>query len=157
MEWRWRARRRRPAGRTGAVGAAALYDRGVRGEAPNAVLIADDEALLQRLIARVLQQDGLEVEVVGDGDAAVAALARQPARFAALVIDARIPPRGATAPLRAALAARPDLGVVVISGSEPDPELARLLGERGATFLAKPFAPAALADALRRALGARAA
>lgn len=119
-----------------------------------AVLVADDEALLQRLIGRVLQQEGFEVVAVGDGDAAVTAVEREPTRFAAVVLDARIPPKGAAAPLCALLALRPDLGVVVISGAEPDAELAVLLRARGAVFLSKPFAPAALAGALRRVVGA---
>jgi DNA-binding NtrC family response regulator len=129
----------------------------VPGEAPTAILVADDEALLQRLIARVLQQDGFEVAAVGDGDAAATAVERQPQRFAALVIDARIPPKGAAGPLRAALTLRPDLGVVVVSGAEPDAELAALVRERGAVFLSKPFAPASLVGALRRALAGGAA
>jgi len=127
----------------------------VPGEKLRAVLVADDEALLQRLMARVLAHDGWESVVVGDGDAAVAALEREPGRFAAAVLDARLPPAGAAVPLRALLARRPELGVVVTSGSEPGRELAALLAGRGGVFLPKPFAPAALTDALRRALTGR--
>jgi DNA-binding NtrC family response regulator len=119
------------------------------------VLVADDEALLQRLIARVLEREGWDTVVVADGDAALAALEREPSRFAALVLDARLPPNGAAAPLRALLALRPELGVVVISGSEPGAELAALLAKQRGVFLAKPFPPTALADALRRALAHR--
>jgi DNA-binding NtrC family response regulator len=103
----------------------------------------------------VLAHDGWESVVVGDGEAAVAALEREPGRFAAAVLDARLPPAGAAAPLRALLDRRPGLGVVVTSGSEPGSELSALLAARGGVFLAKPFAPAALADALRRALAQR--
>jgi CheY-like chemotaxis protein len=124
----------------------------VPGEKLRAVLVADDEALLQRLIARVLEREGWQAVAVSDGDAAVAAVEREPARYCALVLDARLPPSGGAAPLRALLARRPDLGVVVISGLEPEGELAALLAGQRGVFLAKPFAPAALADALRRAL-----
>jgi CheY-like chemotaxis protein len=111
-------------------------------------LVADDEAILQRLVARVLERAGFEVVAVGDGEAAVAAFAREPERFGAVVLDVGMPRGGAEA-LRAILAQRDDVPIVLTSGSDPDPALRSLLAARSGIFLAKPFAPDALLAAVQ--------
>ena len=121
-------------------------------DAPRAVLVADDEAILQRLITRVLERAGLEAVAVGDGDAALEAFEREPQRFAAVIVDVFMPPRGGGELLRKLLERRPDLGFVLTSGAELAPELRALLAERAGVFLGKPFAPEALLAAVRRAL-----
>ncbi len=119
------------------------------------ILVVDDEATLQRLIARVLGRAGFESVAVGDGDAAAAALEKEPDRFGAVVLDGTVPPGGGAEALRALLARKPDLGVVLTSGAELDPPLRALLREYAGVFLAKPFSPDALVDAVRQALGGR--
>jgi DNA-binding NtrC family response regulator len=54
------------------------------------------------------------------------------------------------------LARRPDLGVIVISGVSPNPSLRELLTKWGGVFLAKPFAPDELVQAVEGALKASA-
>jgi two-component system C4-dicarboxylate transport response regulator DctD len=119
-------------------------------EGPRAVLVADDEAILQRLVARVLERAGFEVVTVADGAAAVAVFEREPHRFGAVVLDVGMPRGGAEA-LRAILERRADVPIVLTSGSDPDPSLRALLAARSGIFLAKPFAPDALLAAVRRA------
>lgn len=121
-------------------------------DAPRAVLVADDEVILQRLMTRVLERAGFEALAVGDGDAALEAVEREPGRFALAIVDVCMPPRGGGELLRALLERRPDLGFVLTSGAELAPELRALLAERAGVFLCKPFAPEALLAAVGRAL-----
>jgi two-component system NtrC family response regulator len=122
-----------------------------------AVLVADDEPLLRRLIDRVLRDRGFEVTTVGDGDAAVERItASDGDRFAVAVVDVGMPPHGGAPALEAMLARNPNLGVIVISGVSPDPALRESLTAWGAVFLAKPFAPEELVRAVDEALEASA-
>jgi len=122
------------------------------------VLVADDEPLVRRLIDRVLRDRGFEITAVGDGDAAVERIAAPGGEnLAVAVVDVGMPPHGGAFALRAMLARRPDLGVIVISGVSPDPALRELLTTCGGVFLAKPFAPEELVQAVDDALEASAA
>jgi len=116
----------------------------------SAVLVADDETILHRLLTRVLQRAGFAAVIATDGETAVARLAEAPERFAAVVLDATLPPRGGEAALRALWERRGDLGVVLISGADPDAALRTLVAEHGGEFLAKPFPPEALLKAVER-------
>lgn len=117
------------------------------------ILVADDEAILQRLIRRVLERAGFDTVVVGDGDAALEALGTERGRFAAVVLDVTMPPYGGEATLERMLELRPDLPVVLVSGAEMERSLAERLDACGGRFLPKPFAPDALLDAVRSAAG----
>jgi two-component system cell cycle sensor histidine kinase/response regulator CckA len=139
---------------TGAATAAATRrGYGLRVAPPDSatILVADDEAILQRLIRRVLERAGFGVVAVGDGDAALEALAADPARFAAVVLDVTMPPHGGEVTLERMLALRSDLSVVLVSGAEMGRSLAERLRACGGQFLPKPFAPDALLDAVRAA------
>ena len=113
-----------------------------------AVLIADDEPLLRRLMKRVLEASGLRVEAVGDGDEALAALAAAPDEIAVVVLDLSMPPYGGLETMQRLLEIRPDVGVVITSGLPPEAAMDALLARHRAIFLQKPFAP----EALRRAV-----
>jgi CheY-like chemotaxis protein len=110
----------------------------------SAVLIADDESLLRRLMKRVLESSGHRVLAVGDGDEALAALAAGPDEISVVVLDLLMPPHGGLETLRRMLKIRPDVGIVLTSGLPPEKALDALASEHGAIFLQKPFAPEAL-------------
>jgi DNA-binding NtrC family response regulator len=116
------------------------------------VLLADDEPLLLRLLSRVLGRRGFEVRTAASEAELRAALA-DPAGLAGAVIDATLLRRLGAEALRGALRARPGLGLVLVSGAEPEPTLAALLDEAGGRFLAKPFEPGRLLRALEEVLG----
>lgn len=118
---------------------------------PAAILVADDETILQRLLTRVLERAGFQVVTAADGDLALAAFEADPGRFAAVVLDATLPPRGGEALLRDLCARRTDLGLVLTSGADLTTSFRALVRECGGVFLAKPFAPEALVEAVRRA------
>ncbi len=115
------------------------------------VLVADDEDILQRLMTRVLERDGFDVVAVGDGDAAVETFRGEPERFALVILDVTMPPRGGETTLREILDLRADVPVLLISGADIGPGLSDLLSRCNGDFLPKPFAPEALLAAARRA------
>jgi CheY-like chemotaxis protein len=114
-----------------------------------AVLIAEDDDLLRRLMQRVLESSGFRVLAVADGDAALAALAAGSGDIAAVVLDLVMPPHGGLETLARLLEIQPGLGIVLTSGLPPEKEVSALVAKQRAVFLQKPFAP----EALRRAVG----
>ncbi|MFB9972042.1 ATP-binding protein [Pseudoroseomonas cervicalis] len=121
--------------------------------APGRVLLVEDEAPLRRLAERALARDGWEVMAAEDAESALELLEGAAAPPALLVSDVVMPGMDGVA-----LAARvrerlPGLPVLLVSGYAPSMVEHGLSG--GAMqFLAKPYRPAELAAAARRAVGA---
>ncbi|HVP31417.1 MAG TPA: response regulator [Myxococcota bacterium] len=133
------------------------YARLVEAPGKATILVADDEPMLLRLVERILTVNGFRVFTASDGEKAVAQLqaAEDTAPVQAVVLDLAMPPEGGAKALDRLLALRPQLGVVVTSGVQPEPGLRALLEARGGVFLQKPFAPDALLHAVENALAAR--
>lgn len=109
------------------------------------VLVAEDEPLLRRMIARTLRESGYTVLEACDGEEALA-LARSRIDLFHLVVADVVMPRVNGRELAVRLQReRPGTPVLFISGF-PDLEMVeRGLLEGGQPFLQKPFAPKALA------------
>jgi DNA-binding response OmpR family regulator len=118
------------------------------GPSAGTVLVADDEAMLLRLVDSVLTQAGFRVVTAITGTEAVETFSEDPAAIDVVLIDAGMPPSGATDILRSMLALRGGVGVVVSSGTSPSHELKELLTRCGGLFLSKPFDPQALISAV---------
>ncbi len=123
------------------------------GSSAGTVLVADDEAMLLRLVDSVLTRAGFQVIRAITGAEAVEAFSEDPAAIDVVVIDAGMPPSGAADILQSMLALRGDVGVVVSSGASPSPELQELLTRCGGLFLSKPFDPATLISAISSVVG----
>lgn len=123
-----------------------------------AILVADDEPMLLRLVQRILSVHGWTVVTAANGDEAHQQLVAAEATDApvqAVILDVAMPPDGGVATLERLLALRPDLGVVLTSGAAPSSDLRARLGAHGGIFLQKPFGPEMLVHALKNALGER--
>jgi serine/threonine-protein kinase len=120
------------------------------------ILVADDDADFLELAAEALAYGfpGASIEVVADGEAALAACDREPASLA--VIDLDMPGLNGVE-LTAALRANYSLPIVVVtaSGGAPDWHLLSALGADG--FLVKPIDPFALVALARKALDTKGA
>jgi eukaryotic-like serine/threonine-protein kinase len=118
------------------------------------ILVADDDADFLALASEALQYGfpGAQIELVADGEAALAACDREPASLA--VIDLDMPGLNGVE-LTAALRASSDMPIVVVtaSGGATDWRLLSSLGADG--FLVKPIDPFALVALARKALGAK--
>jgi CheY-like chemotaxis protein len=121
------------------------------------VLLAEDEALIALSLADLLEAEGHDVMLAGDG----AAARRLGDALGALVTDLNMPRMGGEDLIRAVRAERPGLPVVVVTGSAPfggAEELRRHAGGHGPLLLLlKPPNYEELAAALRRVVAAGAA
>ncbi|WP_200211551.1 response regulator transcription factor [Micromonospora coerulea] len=119
------------------------------------VLVVDDDRTVSDVVCRYLEHAGYQVDHVGDGAAALAAVARQPPHL--VVLDLMLPVLDGLEVCRR-LRARPD-GVPIVMLTARGDEADRILGlQLGADdYLSKPFSPRELVlrvrSVLRRAGG----
>jgi signal transduction histidine kinase/ActR/RegA family two-component response regulator len=117
------------------------------------VLLAEDEDAVRKLTRMALEGCGYVVTEAPDGETALDLIT--PGRpLDLLVTDLTMPGMGGRELATRVRAARPEVGVVFISGYASD--IARLDAVPGAVFLAKPFTPGDLLKAAGKAI-ARAA
>ena len=123
------------------------------------VLIAEDEALIALTLSDLLEAEGYEVIVASDGAEALAEARRLGDDLNALVTDLNMPRMSGEALIRALRVDRPQLPVVVVTGSPPPGGLEELRGpghnREPFALLHKPIDYAHLIDTLRRAVSTR--
>lgn len=113
------------------------------------VLVVDDDVRTARLLARLLGEDGFEVELATDGAAAIARLSRSPLPDA-LVTDLRMPHADGVAVARYARSRNPRIPIFIVTGY---PELLTRLDDLIATqIFPKPLAYPELTAAMRGSL-----
>ena len=116
---------------------------------PTRLLVAEDNPVNQKVIRSHLTKLGYEVDLVGDGDAAVRAALSD--SYAALFMDCQMPDTDgfeATIRLRQQLPTHPPIIALTASVLDSDRERCRQVGMDD--FLAKPIDRAALAEILAR-------
>lgn len=116
------------------------------------ILLVEDDALVARAIARVMERLGHEVDTCADGAEALALFRGDPTRFDLVLTDETLPGLRGDRLAAALLALRPDLPVLICTGYSDrlDDDGARALGIRA--LLLKPIDVPQLEDALRTAL-----
>ena len=77
------------------------------------VLVVDDEPVVRSVLAAFLQRCGHEVEQATNGEEALQRMEAR--RFAAMLCDIRMPVMSGTELLPRALAADPDLAIIMLS------------------------------------------
>jgi DNA-binding response OmpR family regulator len=102
------------------------------------ILLAEDEPLIARFIARGLQAEGYHTTVAGDGHVAVARLTAQ--EWDLLILDLMLPDRDGFWVLEHALRLHPRLPVLVLSARTATDTKVRALNAGASDYLAKPFA-----------------
>ncbi len=78
------------------------------------ILVVDDDAALVRLLTKILQGQGWEVDAAGDGGEALARVKQS--RWDAVLLDIRLPKIDGLTALRQMQQQVPDLPVIVITG-----------------------------------------
>lgn len=116
------------------------------------VLIAEDEAMLRIVAVETLKDDGFTVYEAGDGVSALEILRGHP-EIELLISDIKMPRLGGYELAEGALALRPDLKVLFMTGynTESPPDFIR---ERAIKTLQKPFNVIQLSHAAKAMLGA---
>ena len=120
------------------------------------VLIAEDEAMIALTLSDILEAEGYEVTIAGDGAKALARARQLGDALDVLVTDLNMPGMSGEDLIRVLRADRPELPVVVVTGSSPRgglDELRRYGGGHGPFMLLhKPIDYADLVDTVRRAV-----
>ncbi|HEX7088379.1 MAG TPA: response regulator [Vicinamibacterales bacterium] len=111
------------------------------------VLLVDDEEAVRGIARRVLERGGFDVVEAENGEEALARFREQPDAVTAVVLDLTMPGLGGEATFHALRCARPDLPIVLSSGYAQDGD-----AFDNVAFLAKPYRPAELVDAVKAAI-----
>jgi DNA-binding NtrC family response regulator len=114
------------------------------------VLIVDDEPGILRMFRTALGGAGFDIEEASDGRIALERLAKE--SFDVVVSDINMPGYGGLELLRSVHGKYPDMPVIMMTG-KPSVDTSNKAMEHGAVrYLIKPVFPAALKDAVERAL-----
>ena len=125
-----------------------------RGAWPRCVLLAEDNPVNQRVAARLLERLGFEVDVVGDGSQAVAAVARR--RYDAVLMDLQMPVMDgyeATRRIRQSSHEQRRVPIIALTAHAMTGDRERALAGGLDDYVCKPVRPADLAAVLDRCLG----
>ena len=120
------------------------------------VLVVEDEPQVRALAARALTSAGFEVQQAANGALGLAMLKEQRSPFDVIVTDVVMPQLSGPDLARAARAFDPKQGIVFMSGFPEAMHNANASDFAGAAYLAKPFAPSALVEAVRECIERRA-
>src|SRR3979490_1662180 len=119
---------------------------------PIGILVAEDDAPLADFLRQRLVQEQFGVQLASDGTEAQRLAANQ--AFDLVILDLNLPGTRGLDVLRNIHSRKPDLPVVVVTGSSMVEERVRGLDAGADDYVAKPFAFAELAARLRAVLGA---
>jgi CheY-like chemotaxis protein len=121
------------------------------------VLVIDDDELIVKLMVHALSRRGHQVAFALDGDAGVREF--DGAHFDAIVCDIVMPEKEGVETIQHMRRARPDLGIVAVSGGmggRGGIDVLDFIEKLGADItIRKPFQMSALCDAVDQAIAAR--
>jgi CheY-like chemotaxis protein len=119
------------------------------------ILLVDDEPMLLNLGRTVLQKVGYKVLLASDGEQAVDLYRRAGAEIDLVILDRTMPRLSGRDTLRLMLQLNPQVRVLIASGYAVD-QLSAEEREHVRGFLAKPYSPDELVEAVRSVLEAKA-
>jgi DNA-binding response OmpR family regulator len=119
----------------------------IAGDRPT-VLVVDDEEDLRDIIRRMLERKGFDILVAADFSSAIALCRDHEGVIDVLLTDLGLPGDSGGELARAAVALRPKLGVVYISGLPKDIAVSKGLIPPDALLVKKPFTAAVLYEAM---------
>jgi two-component system response regulator AtoC len=108
--------------------------------------LAEDEAVIRTMVARVLEKRGCRVIPARDGREAVALFSERAAEVDVVVLDVRMPILTGIEALAQIREIRPSVSAVLMSGfAQPSQEISRFV-DSGVRFVAKPIRATVLAE-----------
>ena len=115
------------------------------------ILVADDEAWVRDVAARMLQSLGFKVIVARDGEEALVRWQEAPDEVRLVLLDLTMPKLDGEETFRTLHLLRPELPVILMSGFSEHEAAGRFAGKGLTGFLAKPFGLENLAETMRSA------
>ncbi|HVG23471.1 MAG TPA: response regulator [Thermoanaerobaculia bacterium] len=114
------------------------------------ILIVEDDLATREALRRILELEGCDLDLVGDGEKAVGALAQR--RYDAIILDIALPKMSGTDVMEYIASTTPAVltSIVVVTGLDAD-EVRKLFPEICET-LSKPVMPGRLIASVRRCL-----
>ena len=116
------------------------------------ILLVEDELPLLQLVEKYLRRLGFDVETYSTSSDALRSFEAAPNNYDLVVADLGLPDISGDALLARMFETRPDLRVLICSGSPFFIEKLPAAIRRQVVFLQKPFVPKMLADAVERLL-----
>lgn len=117
-----------------------------------AVLVVDDEPSVLRVAQRMLERLGFSTLLAADGQEALDLFDAHRADITLVLLDMMMPKMNGKEVLSALRRLDPELPVVMSSGFNEQDAISRMAGRGMTSFLQKPYEPADLEAAVRRAL-----
>jgi two-component system, cell cycle sensor histidine kinase and response regulator CckA len=114
------------------------------------VLVVEDEPQVRAIAARALSSAGFDVQQAANGALGLACVKRQDRPFDVVVTDVVMPELSGPDMARAVRELYPESGLVFMSGYPEAMQSAHAGEFAGAAFLAKPFSPQELVEAVRQ-------
>ena len=118
------------------------------------VLVVEDDRSIRYLFTEVLSRAGYEVIACEDGTLGLAMARERSSHIDAVITDSSMPGLDSREMIAAIRALRPDIPVLVVSGSMGD-SMPRFASDSEILFLPKPLSPERLTVELERLLARR--
>lgn len=122
-------------------------------QALGTILVVDDDEVIQTVAKLVLQATGFDVVTANDGLEAVEIFRERAESIDLVLLDVVMPRKDGHQTLLELRGIREDVRVLLSSGTAQQNLEKRYAGRELAGFLAKPYYPTELIEAVRRALG----
>jgi DNA-binding response OmpR family regulator len=116
------------------------------------ILVVEDDTVTRESLRRVLELEGCDIDIVGDGEKAVGALAQR--CYDVIILDIALPKMSGTDVMEYIASTTPEVlsSIVVVTGLEAQ-EIRKLFPDICET-LSKPVMPGRLVASIRRCLAA---
>ncbi|MCW8131078.1 MAG: response regulator [Planctomycetota bacterium] len=116
------------------------------------ILVVEDDEGIRGMVGEILESEGYRVLLAENGRRALELAARTRAPIDLLISDVMMPEMGGIDLLRAIRPARPEIRALLVSGYAPENSGLQEAVAKTEAFLKKPFTPASLLQAVRKAL-----
>ncbi len=124
------------------------------GDSTETILIAEDEPIIARSTARVLERHGYCVLWTIDGLEALNVFERNKDAVDLVLLDMEMPKMGGSECMRHLLQRAPNLKIIALSGHLLEPQVWDPVEEGACAFVQKPFGANLLLSVIRSVLGA---
>jgi DNA-binding NtrC family response regulator len=114
------------------------------------ILIVDDERIVLDSCKRVLEAGGYSVTLATSAEKALEAMSTD--AFSLILMDIKMPGRDGMSLMREVKEKWPEVPVIIMSGYVTNETVTQVSKTDAASFIAKPFTPDELAEAIRKVL-----